>query len=218
VKRREAEPIAAAGAARLTPIISSQGHYTEEVFKEIRLDRVELVSTGFHDCVFSRSSFVEAAFRSCQFVGCTFRDCDLSLAKVAGSRFASCRFEGCKAMGVNWSEADWPRSGLGNPIGFFDSAISHSTFIGLSVREINICDCLAVGVNFRGADLSRADFGGTDLAQSLFGHTDLSGADLSRARNYHIDPGQNTLTQARFSLPEALSLLHNMDIVLVEEG
>jgi fluoroquinolone resistance protein len=201
----------------LTPVISSQADYTEEVFKEIRLDRVELVSTEFHDCVFFRSSFVETAFRSCKFVGCTFKECDLSLAKVPGSRFTSCRFEGCKAMGINWSEADWPKSSLPDPIGFFDCTISHSTFIGVSLREIKICDCLAVDADFREADLSQADFGGTDLAQSLFGHTDLSGADLSRARNYHIDPSQNTLTQAKFSLPEALSLLHNMDIVLVDE-
>jgi hypothetical protein len=35
-------------------------------------------------------------------------------------------------------------------------------------------------------------------------------------RNYRIDPGQNILKQARFSLPEAMSLLHSMDIVLVD--
>jgi len=200
----------------LTSIIS-QSQYTDLVFKDVHLDHAELVSSEFHDCVFFHSSFVESLFRSCRFVGCTFKECDLSLAKVPGSRFASCRFEGCKAMGINWSEADWPKSGLAKPIGFFDCAISHSTFIGLSLREIEICDCVAVDVDFREADLSQADFGGTDLAQSLFGHTDLSGADLSRARNYHIDPSQNTLKQARFSLPEAMSLLHSMDIVLAHE-
>jgi len=52
----------------------------------------------------------------------------------------------------------------------------------------------------------------------MFGNTNLTEADLSRARNYHIDPGQNVLRQARFSLPEAKSLLYSMDIVLVEDG
>jgi fluoroquinolone resistance protein len=72
-------------------------------------------------------------------------------------------------------------------------------------------------VDFREADLRQADFGGTDLSQSLFGNTDLAEADLSRARNYRIDPAHNSLRQARFSLPEAMSLLHSMDIVLVED-
>lgn len=201
----------------MTSIISSQAQYTDLVFKEIRLDHVEVVSTEFHDCVFFHSSFVESVFRSCKFIACTFRECDLSLAKVPGSRFTSSRFEGCKVMGVNWSEADWPKSGLANPIGFLECAISHSTFIGLSLRDIKISGCLAVDVDFRESDLSQADFGGTDLEQSLFGNTDLSAADLSRARNYHIDPSQNIVRQAKFSLPEAMSLLHSMDIVLVDE-
>ena len=104
-----------------------------------------------------------------------------------------------------------------NPVGFFKSDFSHSTFIGLRLRGIQIRDCVAVDVDFREADLSQADFAGTDLSQSLFSNTDLIEADLSRARNYHIDPGQNVLRQARFSLPEALSLLYSLDIVLVEE-
>jgi uncharacterized protein YjbI with pentapeptide repeats len=102
-------------------------------------------------------------------------------------------------------------------VGFFRSAISHSTFIGLCLRGIQIIDCVAVDVDFRETDLSQADFAGTDLAQSLFSDTHLTEADLSRARNYHIDPAQNVLRQARFSLPEAMSLLYSMDIVLEDQ-
>jgi uncharacterized protein YjbI with pentapeptide repeats len=74
-----------------------------------------------------------------------------------------------------------------------------------------------VNVDFREADLSGASFGATDLSESLFSSTDLSEADLSRARNYSIAPGRNVLTQARFSLPEAMALLYGLDIVLVED-
>ena len=71
-------------------------------------------------------------------------------------------------------------------------------------------------MDFREADLTNADFSGSDLGQSLFLNTNLSEADLSTARNYHIAPEHNVLKGARFSLPEAMSLLFNMDIVLVE--
>jgi fluoroquinolone resistance protein len=201
----------------LISAISSKAHCVEQVFKDVRLEHDELHSSEFHDCVFFRGSFVEAVFRRCRFVDCAFRECDLSLIQVPGSRFTATRFEDCKVVGVNWAEADWPKAALANPIGFFKSAISHSTFIGLRLRGIQIVDCAAMDVDFREADLHQADFGGTDLAQSLFGSTDLSAADLSRARNYQIDPSQNVLRKARFSLPEAMSLLHSMDIVLVEE-
>ena len=72
-------------------------------------------------------------------------------------------------------------------------------------------------VDFRECDLSQADFAGTDLADSLFLATNLTQADFSRARNYQIDPSQNIVDEAKFSLPEAMSLLYSMDIVLVEE-
>ena len=197
--------------------IRTQTDYSERVFKDVSQNHDELVSNEFIDCAFLRCSLVEFVFRKCRFVNCVFRECDLSLIQVPDSRFTSTRFENSKVVGVNWTEADWPQPGLGNPIGFLKSAISHSTFMGLNLTDMEIRDCVATDVDFREANLSRVDFTGTDLSGSLFSSTDLSEADLSRARNYQIDPGQNRLRRARFSLPEAMSLLYSLDIVLVEE-
>lgn len=197
-------------------LICTQTHYTDQVFEEVRLEQAELVSSEFYDCTFIHCSFVESVFRDCRFVNCVFQKCDLSLAQVPNSVFSVTRFEDSKVLGVNWTQADWSATWLRDPIGFFKCAISHSTFIGLSLREIRIRDCVAVDVDFRESDLSQADFAGTDLSESLFSNTDLTEADLSRARNYHIDPGLNVLKQARFSLPEAMSLLYSLDIVLTE--
>jgi uncharacterized protein YjbI with pentapeptide repeats len=197
-------------------LIRTQTHYADQVFQDVRLEQGELDSSEFHDCTFIRCTLVESVFHNCRFVNCVFRHCDLSLIQVPESAFTSTRFENSKIIGVNWTLAVWPTAGLGGRIGFSRCAISHSTFIGLSLEEIEIKDCVATDVDFREADLSRAGFAGTDLSESLFGQTNLTEADLSRACNYRIDPGQNRLTQAKFSLPEAMSLLHCMDIVLAE--
>ena len=55
------------------------------------------------------------------------------------------------------------------------------------------------------------------MTKSLFGNTKLVEADLSRARNYQIDPGNNNLKAAKFSLPEAMALLYSMDIEIIEQ-
>jgi fluoroquinolone resistance protein len=204
-------------ASNLGSVIESKAYYANEVFKEVQLAHTEVVSSEFYDCVFSHSTFAESVFRGCRFINCVFRDCDLSLVKVAESRFASTRFENSRVIGVNWTEAHWPKAGVANPLSFSKCAISHSTFIGLSLQSMELRDCVASDVDFREADLSLADFGATDLSGSLFSKTNLSGADLSRALNYSIDPGQNALKRAKFSLPEAMSLLHTMDIVLVDQ-
>lgn len=134
------------------------------------------------------------------------------------SIFSSTRFEDSKIIGINWAQADWPSPGLGKPLKLIRSVISHSTFIGLNLAGILVKDCIAVDVDFREADLSRADFTGTDLARSLFNDTNLTAADLSQARNYDINPVQNNLTSARFSLPEAMSLLYSMEIELIDQA
>jgi uncharacterized protein YjbI with pentapeptide repeats len=197
--------------------ISSQSYYADQVFKELNLDQQRIESSEFYDCKFIRCTFSESVFCSCRFVNCTFRDCDLSLIRLTGSSFSATRFEDSKVIGVDWTQADWSAPSIGAPIVFFKSTLNHATFIGLKLSEIEIKDCIAVNVDFREADLSRSDFSGTDLSKSLFSNTDLTAADLSSARNYLIAPGQNTLKQAKFSLPEAMSLLHNLDIDLLEE-
>lgn len=196
--------------------ICTQTHYADQVFKEERLEREELVSSEFYDCIFMVCSLVESVFRNCRFINCTFQGCDLSLVQVPGSTFSTTRFEDSKVIGVNWTHADWSATRLRDPICFFKCAINHSTFIGLRLQGIQIKDCIAADVDFRESDLTRANFGGTDLSESLFSNTNLTEADLSNARNYHIDPGQNVLKQAKFSMPEAMSLLYSLDILLTE--
>ena len=191
-------------------------YYSDQVFKEVHLEQVHLASNEFHDCTFDRCSFTETTFQSCRFVNCVFQHCDLSLIQVPNCSFAATRFKSSKVIGVNWTQAHGPEARLWDSIRFSKCAISHSTFIGLKLRRIQIQDCVAVDVDFREADLSQADFSGTDLSDSLFLATDLRQADLSRARNYRIDPSQNVVRKAKFSLPEAMSLLYGLDVVLVE--
>jgi uncharacterized protein YjbI with pentapeptide repeats len=198
--------------------ISEQTHYADRTFEGVRLERADLVRSEFYDCSFTRCSFAGTTFRRCRFVNCVFEHCDWSLVQVVGSTFSGVRFEESKAIGMDWTQADWSATRLGDPIGFTKSIVSHSTFIGLRLHGLQMRDCIAVDVDFREADLSHADFRGSDLAESLFGSTNLTEANLTGARNYDIAPGQNILKQARFSLPEAMSLLFSLDIVLVEEG
>jgi uncharacterized protein YjbI with pentapeptide repeats len=197
--------------------IDSHSEYIDQTFKEVHLDGEKLVASEFYDCTFARCSFTGCTFRACRFVNCTFQQCDLSLIQVPDSTFSGTRFVDSKIIGVDWTQADWAVVGLGDPIGFSKCAISHSTFIGLSLKELLIKDCIATDVDFREADLTKSDFAGTDLSESLFSSTNLTEADLSSTRNYHIPPEQNVLKQAKFSLPEAMALLYGMDIVLIEE-
>ena len=198
--------------------IESYEVYTDQTFKNAHLDQVTLESVEFYDCLFSNCSFLETVFQRCRFSNCIFRDCDLGLMQVPDSRFVMTSFEKSRLIGVNWTLADWPATGFSQALAFNSCVLNHGTFIGLKMKEGTFLDCILVEVDFREADLTKANFSGSDLDRSLFSDTILKKADLSRARNYDIAPGRNELAGAKFSLPEAMSLLYNLDIKLVEPG
>ncbi len=195
-------------------MIDSNSQYSDRTFEGANLNANRLTSSQFYDCTFSHCSFVETVFLDCRFVGCKFQDCDLSLLQVPGSSFSGTLFEDSKLIGINWTHGNWGNNLLQEPLVSIRCVLNHSTFIGLPLKGTQIKDCIARDIDFRETDLNQADFEGTDLAESLFSQTNLTQADLSRARNYTISPEENTLKGARFSLPEAMSLLYSLDIVL----
>jgi uncharacterized protein YjbI with pentapeptide repeats len=194
--------------------IEAGSRYGDVVFRGVDLEGRAVASSEFEECRFVGLRLKEAEVRECRFLECTFSQCDLSLVRVPGSTFSACRFEDSKMLGVNWTEARWPEKRLWVPIGFERCVLNHSTFLGLDLRTVRVVDSTAHDVDFREADLTEATFAGTDLSGALFGGTNLTGADLSSAEGYRIDPRQNTLKGARFSLPEAISLLDGLEIRL----
>ena len=190
--------------------------YEDRAFEGLELAGEEVREKEFADCTFVECSFLETSFRASRFVDCEFLRCDLSLCRVEDCSFTGVKFIDSQVIGVNWAEASWPAVGLFHAIGFERCAISHSTFIGLGLRQIKIVDCLAHGADFAEADLTQADCAGTDFKDGRFLRTDLTEADFTGATNYAIAPSLNVLRKTRFALPEAMALLYGLDIVLVE--
>jgi uncharacterized protein YjbI with pentapeptide repeats len=192
-----------------------QTEFVNEHFKAV-VYQGEEISNEFLDCTFTDCSLREVLFKNCRFHDCVFSHCDLSLASFEGSSFQNTRFEKSKVIGVNWTLASWSKFLLKSPVHFYACVLDYSTFIGLSLRAIRIIECRARDVDFSEADLSEVDFSNTDLSESRFRHTRLIKANFESASNYTIDVKLNEVSKAQFSLPEAVSLLRSLDIVLVE--
>lgn len=204
-----------------TPQAEMQGfesheEYSETHFTRVQFDHERLARTEFYDCVFSHCSLRESVFQECKFNDCTFEDCDLRLVRFEASSFSETRFVRSQVIGVNWTLAAWSKFQSDAAIAFEGCALDFSAFIGLRLRKFTVKKCSAQEVEFSEADLSAADFSGSDLTKSRFQHTNLTKANFEGARNYTIDLTTSNVTKAKFALPEALSLLYGLDIVLVE--
>jgi len=194
----------------------TEKEYYDRQFQGLKLENEELTGIDFEECAFEECSFLETQFAYCRFLHCTFTRCHLNLIRVANCSFSNTNFEDSQVIGVNWTEASWPKRGLSSSIDFSRCVLNHSTFSGLTLRKIRLVGSLAKDVDFSEADLTQGDFRDSDFAQSRFAQTNLTKADFRGARNYEIAADHNTLKQSRFSLPEAMSLLYGLDIILEE--
>lgn len=169
----------------------------------------------FAGCHFDRCVFTEGTFSHCSFTDCRFTGCDLSLARVPGCRFTDTRFHSSKLLGVDWTKAgDAVISKLFLSVHFDDCLLNYATFFGLTLRRGRFAGCVAREVDFREADLTETVCTKSDFTGSKFHHTNLTKADFRHATGYAINPATNTVAKARFSLPEAVSLLSGFDIVI----
>lgn len=166
--------------------------------------------TEAYDCIFEGCNFQEVDLGHSKFNDCEFRHCNFSVTKIANAVFRGCKFIGCKALGVNWSSAQRIEN-----CRFTECNMTSAVLMHRDLRNFVFEDSILVDVDFSAANMQRAQFKNCDLAGAMFRNTNLARADFSTAKNYDIDPKINILAKAKFSMPEAISLLSGLGIELV---
>ncbi|MBC7658727.1 MAG: pentapeptide repeat-containing protein [Chitinophagaceae bacterium] len=183
--------------------------FCEEHFQGTEIRDKIVTDKEFQDCTFSNIQFNQAGFLRCRFLDCQFENCDLSNLTVKNCTFRDTEFKASKIIGINWTET----SGF-HGVKFLDSVLSFSICSGMDLRRLVIENCHAHEMDFAHANLSEAKMRRSDFKGSQFSATNLTKADFREALNYRIHPIENTLKQTKFSLPEATSLLYQLDIIL----
>ena len=189
-----------------------QYEFFDEKLTNLAHRRETLAGLSFHDCTFIDCDFTESTFSHCTFIDCTFKSCELSLITVEACRFNGVQFHDTKLMGVNWSKA-----AMFKQISFVHCNISYSTFMELDLSRAAITHCEAKETYFAETNLTKANCTHTNFIDSKFMHTNLTRTDFTGAQNYFISPMQNILKKTKFAMPEAISLLYGLDIILDDQ-
>jgi uncharacterized protein YjbI with pentapeptide repeats len=184
--------------------------HQDKKFDKIIYKDVVVKEKEFIKCKFTHCDFSNITFEDCEFENCEFENCNLASLKVKYSRFSDVTFKSCKMIGIAWDEASMPFS-----ITCVDSNISYSSFYGMKLKKMKIHKCISHDVNYSEADLQSSKFNYTDLKNSVFQNTNLEKVDFQHAYNYNgIDLNSKKIKKAIFTMPEALVLLNNFDIIL----
>ncbi len=160
-------------------------------------------STEYENCSFINCNFSGANLGKLSFLECEFENCDFSSAKTVGTGFKEVVFRNCKLLGLAFDTC----SEFLLSFRFTDCILNFSSFYRLKIPKTIFSNCKLLEVDFTEVELSAASFSGSDLAGAIFQGSRLDNSDFRGAINYSINPQENLLTGARFSLPEVVGLL-----------
>ena len=181
----------------------SDRHFEKLSFSVDPPERASYENCVFEDCDFSGGNLSLLSFEECE-----FRNCNLSLVKMGETALKNVQFSDCKILGVRFEHC--------NPFllafSFENCKLDLSSFYGLKIKKTTFENCSLQEVDLTDTDLESATFSNCDLLHARFDRTNLEKADLRSAFNYSIDPENNKLRKAKFSLAGVKGLLHKYDI------
>lgn len=167
-----------------------------------------IVRGEYERCTFKNVHGTKMDLSECIFTDCSFVGCDLSMAKLQKTSFASVQFRGCKLLGLAFDTC--------NPFGlsfsFNDCLLNHASFFKARISKTTFIKCQLKEADFTEADLTGVVFDNCDLQGSTFDNTILEKADLRTAFNFSINPVNNRIRKAKFSIAGLAGLLDQFDI------
>ena len=186
------------------------GIQEDETFIKIKAQDIIAVQT-FENCTFSGCDFSNANFADKLFIDCRFGDCNLSLANVTNTGLQNISFKHSKLSGVNFTKS----KDFLFEMHFENCILDNAVFFRKKNKKAIFKDCSMIETDFTEADLTDAKFENCNLHRAFFDRTILKNADFSAAYNFIIDPDNNEIKKAKFSVQGLPGLLAKYDIRII---
>lgn len=190
--------------------ISQENEYEDLTFSQLKKINEDVMDKAFINCKFNNCNFTQTDFSNSKFEDCTFNECNLTLVKYDDVKLRNVKFKGCKLVGVNFNKCDT----FILEIGFQDSLIESCNFSSLVLKKSLFKNSNILESDFVGTDLSECDFTCSSLGGTIFDNSNLSKANFSDAKDYDINPLNNIVKKAVFTMPEAITLLRHFNITI----
>jgi len=183
--------------------------YEDQVFEFSVGKDVILEGSEFFACEFLGLDLSSSSFNNSRLLDCKFSKCNLSNISLLGSTLRGTVVFDSKVLGVNFSNCN----SLSN-LSFERSILDFCSFQSIDLPKIIIKDSSLKEVDMSEGSFVSANFSGSDLSKTFFSKSDLSKSDFRGAKNYFVDPQFTNIKKAKFSMPEAMSLLSSLDIAV----
>jgi uncharacterized protein YjbI with pentapeptide repeats len=182
--------------------------FTAQTFDKIDFKQQTFIIAEYEDCSFINCDMSGLKLSGARFIECSFSGCNLSLAKLSQTALQQVKFINCKMLGLRFDEC----SAFALEVSFDNCMLDHSSFYKLNIKKTKFTATQLHEVDFTQCDISGAVFNNCDLSGATFDKTLLEKADLRTATGYTLDPENNKIRNAMFSLPAVTGLLYKYGI------
>ena len=185
-----------------------KNYIEEESFANINFAEIELLGHDYENCKFFNCNFTNANLSAINFIDCEFNVCNFSLTNLTSTGMRDIKFNDCKLLGLHFNTCN----NFLFAVSFNNCVLQLSSFYKLKIKKTIFRSTQLEEVDFTEADLSGSVFENCDLYKTIFQKTILQKVDFRTAINYSINPEQNSIKKAKFSLPDVVGLLNNYNI------
>ena len=179
---------------------------------KLRYHAETLKGMVYEDCTFEDCVFDATTFDHCRIHNCIFHNCSFVMPQSRYTDMRFCTFWNCSLISVDFASFVSDEY-IRDPVSSLeDCNLKYCSFHGMDFKEMDLSGNRFTRCSFEDCDMEGASFKGCDLNGTSFAFCDLRKADLRNASGYAVDIFNNKLKEAKFSSPEALSLLSGLDI------
>lgn len=180
----------------------------EEEFNKIDYTETALAKGEYELCTFKGCDFSNSELSKIKFIECEFVDCNLSSSNIFGTSFQDVKFIDCRMLGIRFDLCD----SFGLAMDFLNCQLNHSSFYQVKLMNSSFLNCKLKDIDLSETNLTKVVIDNCDLSGAIFDRTNLEKSNLSSAFNYSIDPENNKLKGAIFSIPAVTGLLDKYQI------
>jgi len=179
-----------------------------KIFEKIDFNQIPLKKGEYENCTFVNCNFNSADLSNIIFSECLFTGCNLSMAVLTDTAIRETKFRECKMLGLKFENCN--RFGLSFTAE--NCQLNHSSFYQLKFKNAVFAHCLLHETDFTESDFTGTVFNDCDFSLAVFNHANLEKTDFRTSYNYSINPENNRIKKAKFSLPAVTGLLDTYDI------
>ena len=182
----------------------------ENIYNQ-KFERIEsLTLAEYESCTFESVDFTKQNLNGFSFIDCVFNNCNLDMVEVGNTSFKKVKFTDCKLLGIRFDTC----SPFLFQVEFDNCYLNLASFYKMKIRKAIFKNCSLVETDFAQAHLVEADFSDSDLRRAVFQQTNLEKANFNSAKDYNIDPENNNIKKAKFSVPGVFGLLEKYKFII----